>query len=111
MFLLASLHAYLFARPRAAPPLILFPYTTLFRSHLVTFPDKSGTVAFLDDIPSIPSIPSIPEGTQKVGLGSTLDRKSTRLNSSHVATSYAAFCMKQLKVHLQLTIYESEYRK
>src|SRR5690625_3542845 len=72
MFLLASLHAYLFARPRAAPPLILFPYTTLFRSHLVTFPDKDGTVAFLDDIPSIPSIPSIPEGTQKVGLGSTL---------------------------------------
>lgn len=41
-------------------------------THLVAFPDKSGTVAFLDDIPSIPSIPSIPEGTQKVALGSTL---------------------------------------
>src|SRR5690625_4952028 len=41
-------------------------------AHLVTFPDKKGTVAFLDDIPSIPSIPNIPEGTQKVGLGSTL---------------------------------------
>src|SRR5690625_3635357 len=41
-------------------------------THLVTFPDKSGTVAFLDDIPSIPSIPIIPEGTQKVALGSTL---------------------------------------
>src|SRR5690625_5552598 len=32
------------------------------------------------------------------------DRKSTRLNSSHVATSYAVFCLKKTKVKLRLTL-------
>src|SRR2546426_1789019 len=33
---------------------------------------------------------------------STLDRKSTRLNSSHLVISYAVFCLKKKKIHLEL---------
>src|SRR5690606_41409524 len=33
------------------------------------------------------------------GIGFTLDRKSTRLNSSHVKNSYAVFCLKKKKYH------------
>src|SRR5690625_7104716 len=80
----------------------LFPYTTLFRSS-----DTNGTVAnfnvtFLD----VASITLTPAGTQQrtavydykdvVYEGTySLDRKSTRLNSSHVAISYAVFCLKK----------------
>src|SRR5438874_9281582 len=36
---------------------------------------------------------------------STLDRKSTRLNSSHVEISYAVFCLKKKKIHYPPLIY------
>src|SRR5207249_7128087 len=39
----------------------------------------------------------LPCGT-RVASGATLDRKSTRLNSSHVSISYAVFCLKKKKV-------------
>src|SRR5690554_7556459 len=37
-------------------------------------------------------------GISEVGLGDLLDRKSTRLNSSHVRISYAVFCLKKKKI-------------
>src|SRR3954463_15319627 len=63
-------------RPPRSP---LFPYTTLFRSNasLLTFTPATGTF--------------LVNGT--TGLG--LDRKSTRLNSSHTINSYAVFCLKK----------------
>src|SRR5438067_4923607 len=72
---------------RRPPRSTLFPYTTLFRSELrdllagqeVGLMLKAGTVEEY-----------LPAGTK-------LDRKSTRLNSSHVSISYAVFCLKKKK--------------
>src|SRR3989442_308466 len=77
---------------RRPPRSTLFPYTTLFRS-TVTVPalatSPSGTVTF--------GVTSLPPGSgtfsaPSCGLTATgTDRKSTRLNSNHVPTSYAHF--------------------
>src|SRR5689334_24071540 len=66
---------------RRPPRSTLFPYTTLFRS-----------------CPAPPSIPgnTAPAATFAVTV-SLLDRKSTRLNSSHSSISYAVFCLKKKK--------------
>src|SRR5690625_6825470 len=68
-------------RPPPSSP--LFPYTTLFRSpafhvDLLAHPHR----AVLEDL---------------VAQVHQADRKSTRLNSSHVAISYAVFCLKKKK--------------
>src|SRR5690606_41886349 len=98
------------------PPLAstLFPYTTLFRSvgydgrHVlgvwVGRPDN-GAVPGLTGYAS--AAPILFEGFAKSGLavtplprappGAVRDRKSTRLNSSHVKISYAVFCLKKKK--------------
>src|SRR5215510_14935549 len=65
---------------RRPPRSTLFPYTTLFRS-------APGA-----------SCPSRPAVDRARAAGSGADRKSTRLNSSHVAISYAVFCLKKKKV-------------
>src|SRR3712207_8787032 len=80
---------------RRPPRSTLFPYTTLFRSFSgekkeietwmskarVVIRQKDGTVIFLKAISTMDSI----------------DRKSTRLNSSHANISYAVFCLKKKK--------------
>src|SRR5438874_9020989 len=65
----------MFRRP---PTSTLFPYTTLFRSHFAP-------------------LTAAPPGVIVVCAQSEVspDRKSTRLNSSHVETSYAVFCLKK----------------
>src|SRR5215510_2082730 len=63
---------------RRPPRSTLFPYTTLFRSPVADLGDLRGLLGVL--------------GEQDARLG---DRKSTRLNSSHVAISYAVFCLKK----------------
>src|SRR5690349_24958223 len=63
---------------RLPPRSTLFPYTTLFRS--MGLQDRSTPVTLFG-----------PRGAQRI-LG---DRKSTRLNSSHVEISYAVFCLKK----------------
>src|SRR5258708_25463041 len=67
---------------RRPPRSTLFPYTTLFRS----CSHRSGRRKTF-------SRHSKPE------LTITLDRKSTRLNSSHQIISYAVFCLKKKKLH------------
>src|SRR5690625_5955020 len=77
----------------------LFPYTTLFRSEIRAFS------RLLDSARSrTASSGPIPEKSPKVSAirGAAVgiivlfrDRKSTRLNSSHVAISYAVFCLKK----------------
>src|SRR5256885_5891431 len=70
---------------RRPPRSTLFPYTTLFRSDLRG--DSRGTFRFCrGSSPPGPGEPS--ERT---------DRKSTRLNSSHLVISYAVFCLKKKK--------------
>src|SRR5690349_24217711 len=66
---------------RRPPRSTLFPYTTLFRSSSTPSGPPAGWRR------SRPTSTPIP----------TADRKSTRLNSSHVEISYAVFCLKKKK--------------
>src|SRR5690606_40324656 len=94
-------------RPRRAT---LFPYTTLFRSRHVPFASLSEAFARNSitclaptktfNLPGIPAsfavIPD-PERRRRFVARMKADRKSTRLNSSHVKISYAVFCLKKKK--------------
>src|SRR5438067_10558374 len=72
---------------RRPPRSTLFPYTTLFRSQIIRG-ELAGDLA-----------QGLLRGAQLLGdqlSGALLgDRKSTRLNSSHVSISYAVFCLKK----------------
>src|SRR5439155_11023276 len=68
---------------RRPPRSTLFPYTTLFRS-------KVGCTAEMRTAAFAP-------GRTTSARFLSRDRKSTRLNSSHVAISYAVFCLKKKK--------------
>src|ERR1022692_5083117 len=75
--LLFVLFFFFFLMIRRPPRSTLFPYTTLFRSNWLRC-----RVGF----------------TKTAGLNrNQLDRKSTRLNSSHLVISYAVFCLKKKK--------------
>src|SRR5699024_12142475 len=75
------------------PLSILFPYTTLFRSQAkaVDFYDMKGVVESILDSFNLDVAVEF-EATSRLK-----DRKSTRLNSSHVSISYAVFCLKKKK--------------
>src|SRR5688500_19328974 len=81
------------------PPLpTLFPYTTLFRSRLELGPVRRQGIAEVGHRRREVRRPEAAgdEGRlHDVGVG--LDRKSTRLNSSHLVISYAVFCLKKKK--------------
>src|SRR5436309_8991616 len=84
---------------RPPPRSTLFPYTTLFRSKPQTDGRAPARLA-LDDDPSAmarddPVRDRQPESRALGSFGR--DRKSTRLNSSHVKISYAVFCLKKKK--------------
>src|SRR5690349_24147638 len=70
---------------RRPPRSTLFPYTTLFRS---------PAPALLDGTLESRSGSRAPQENSKSAC-TRLDRKSTRLNSSHVEISYAVFCLKK----------------
>src|SRR3712207_8202762 len=92
---------------RRPPRSTLFPYTTLFRSddplivHLASAEDLDGVVSHVPTTAralaghfwpgpltlALPKRPIVPD----------VDRKSTRLNSSHANISYAVFCLKKKK--------------
>src|SRR5437870_10805432 len=80
---------------RRPPRSTLFPYTTLFRSNVCGLhPPREGRGG--------PSRQDEDEAARPDGHGRRpervrADRKSTRLNSSHVAISYAVFCLKKKK--------------
>src|SRR5438874_9375316 len=83
---------------RPPPRSTLFPYTTLFRSVFAEpRPQRVG------DGPPVRGAehPQVKLGQVHAGEAPTpgplLDRKSTRLNSSHVEISYAVFCLKKKK--------------
>src|SRR5699024_12644969 len=91
-FLLFSLFFFLILR---RPPLsTLFPYTTLFRS--VSFRIVSYLTMFIFSVTSSVVISGgLVTFTVAVSVWLPSDRKSTRLNSSHVSISYAVFCLKK----------------
>src|SRR5690625_6062486 len=75
----------------------LFPYTTLFRSQKIKEAPGKKVVAVLGaaHVPGIKQ--EIKRDHDLAQLDKKPDRKSTRLNSSHVAISYAVFCLKNKK--------------
>src|SRR3989442_6594859 len=77
---------------RRPPRSTLFPYTTLFRS-----PQPTGGNA----VPGSAAAPRWDAVHRSIGQRTAADpgtdRKSTRLNSSHVRISYAVFCLKKKK--------------
>src|SRR5437870_9699901 len=80
---------------RRPPSSTLFPYTTLFRS-LNLAPTASTTAALaLGDALAVALLDA--RGFDEQDFARAQDRKSTRLNSSHVAISYAVFCLKKKK--------------
>src|SRR3990170_5791951 len=77
---------FFFLMIRRPPRSTLFPYTTLFRS--IRRPPRSTL---------------FPYRPSDLG-GRRIDRKSTRLNSSHQIISYAVFCLKKKKQYQRNTI-------
>src|SRR5258705_9416035 len=94
---------------RRPPRSTLFPYTTLFRSQNPLWASvRNGTAHFSVSYPAhriwpLPRRPPLPtELSAYYWLGASdlrpfPDRKSTRLNSSHLGISYAVFCLKKKK--------------
>src|SRR3989454_3372078 len=85
---------------RRPPRSTLFPYTTLFRSHVGDV-DRQPRQLLGIVIPVAPARPRAVApraGARADGDGlERQDRKSTRLNSSHLVISYAVFCLKKKK--------------
>src|SRR5438067_2777417 len=81
---------------RRPPRSTLFPYTTLFRSHgmpVVQYdPNSRGATAYRA---LARELAGPARGDSLRGAAGVVDRKSTRLNSSHVSISYAVFCLKK----------------
>src|SRR5438477_9890664 len=91
---------FFFLMIRRPPRSTLFPYTTLFRStlrlvrcHRAAAPPHHAT----RHCQNLPEHPAVLEG----------DRKSTRLNSSHMSISYAVFCLKKKK-HTNRKVHQTE---
>src|SRR2546426_7327964 len=106
MFTSTSLFpSFFFLMIRRPPRSTLFPYTTLFRSHHGIAPHAHR---------ARPIGLAAPQHEHRRGrqgvkrenrdhelVGQLLDRKSTRLNSSHLVISYAVFCLKKKKKKTQ----------
>src|SRR3712207_8388067 len=100
---------------RQPPRSTLFPYTTLFRSRLLGLPYPGGPHLERLAREGDPAAFAFPTGkgvggldfsfaglktallykVRELGDDAPLDRKSTRLNSSHANISYAVFCLKK----------------
>src|SRR5690554_7781508 len=99
---------------RRPPRSTLFPYTTLFRSGRpgtgyrnsagTAVPDQYGTPGGSDEDPD--DSVRLYGATPAPYRAPDQDRKSTRLNSSHVRISYAVFCLKKkINRHIAHAIY------
>src|SRR5256885_12819042 len=85
---------------RRPPRSTLFPYTTLFRSYMVLV-----GIGYLGKVIALPlwgRVAHYAGARRLLWIGGTSDRKSTRLNSSHLVISYAVFCLKKKKHRYRL---------
>src|SRR3712207_7610708 len=100
-----QLYNFFFLMIRRPPRSTLFPYTTLFRSALLHGlahqPAHLGQLlrGRIDVVEAehVGAQRARPLEGREVGRDAALDRKSTRLNSSHANISYAVFCLKKKK--------------
>src|SRR5256885_16323591 len=88
---------FFFLMIRRPPRSTLFPYTTLFRSYRgrrqAQHRRQGQRVKEPDDLDGL-------DHRGPAALGDGRDRKSTRLNSSHLVISYAVFCLKKKQYRL-----------
>src|SRR5256885_11820232 len=103
---------FFFLMIRRPPRSTLFPYTTLFRSRA----ERASTVAAYEQI-DVPHVIRLQNDNRsrrmrfepfphlrRIGVRSKwIDRKGTRLNSSHLVISYAGFCLKKTNTSLSTT--------
>src|SRR2546426_6843622 len=90
---------------RRPPRSTLFPYTTLFRSLEITggnctTPHNAREAGGATDhflVAKVKVLLDMAGGDCRIVSLGALDRKSTRLNSSHLVISYAVFCLKKKK--------------
>src|SRR5436305_7609592 len=78
---------------RRPPRSTLFPYTTLFRSGVARERDAVAQAELLEHVRAVALDRLLADREAREAR----DRKSTRLNSSHVRISYAVFCLKKKK--------------
>src|SRR5256885_3584282 len=117
---------------RRPPRSTLFPYTTLFRSRARRRPHHAEAPMGPDHLPRVRRRQTTPAGAHPFHYGARRgagvresmspgrDRKSTRLNSSHLVISYAVFCLKKKKREhtqrlligqlMRSTLHSSDYR-
>src|SRR5258707_11209608 len=100
---LRQLLFFFFLMIRRPPRSTLFPYTTLFRSIRAGGDrDQLARARQLGHYKSARAGAHVALGTSHSGMRRLLiDRKSTRLNSSHANISYAVFCLKKKKTIVQ----------
>src|SRR5438034_3768879 len=105
-----SLFRIYFSMIRRPPRSTLFPYTTLFRSpHRIPVggarPSELQVVAGQRGAQSAARVARrrLDPDPIAAGIAQDLDRKSTRLNSSHTVISYAVFCLKKKNKTYALT--------
>src|SRR5476649_3023039 len=91
-YITTSIIFFFFLMIRRPPRPTLFPYTTLFRSGRQAYPGRP------------PPRKSRPQSIR-------IDRKSTRLNSSHTVISYAVFCLKKKKKTNNITFKKKKKKK
>src|SRR2546426_8626767 len=90
---------------RRPPRSTLFPYTTLFRSWITTITVTAAGVGLAATTRKFMAEflgrnePGQARAVFYYSLWRQIDRKSTRLNSSHLVISYAVFCLKKKKQH------------
>src|SRR5256885_6724878 len=98
---------------RRPPRSTLFPYTTLFRSHQHVDGEQAPAIGaaragiepalgdHIDPGEAQPGHEAHQRPGERMHPGGMQDRKSTRLNSSHLVISYAVFCLKKKKNYKQ----------
>src|SRR5256885_6767192 len=96
---------------RRPPRSTLFPYTTLFRSkarraQIESSEEKIDTRDLLTQLLTINTDKDVTQGitddkhAERMSDDDVRDRKSTRLNSSHLVISYAVFCLKKNNIYI-----------
>src|SRR5688500_19067413 len=97
---------FFFVPARHPPRCTLSPYTTLFRSHVqfevidfAALPDKERVAFGGDFLGRASDNGAIFYGPELTLAFPTRDRKSTRLNSSHLVISYTVFCLNNTSAH------------